>query len=218
MSNKSAAIRTALAGRPAGMDYDQLSQATGIGRDRITSFLSVMLGNGDVKAFLEDGKRIFKYSGDPDRAGPRVADSTAPAPLQRTPMPPARTVRGSASLDDSGHERPPAVSLGAQKPAPPSASAQSPPLREGAESAAAAGPRVQSEDVPSYLPGPPRRIDTNGAELEALTLDNVLAAAAHLAAVVRDQVDEWEGCEGIAHAVKGYELAERIYGASRVKA
>jgi hypothetical protein len=84
VSNASANIRAVLHQNPDGMDYDQICRATGIARDKVSSFVAALMGQGDVKPYEIDGRRIFKYAGDPSRVGPRVREKE-PASVPQIP-------------------------------------------------------------------------------------------------------------------------------------
>jgi hypothetical protein len=165
MNNKSASIRALLHQNPDGMDYEELSRHTGVARDKISAFVAALIGQGDVKPYEVDGRRIFKYCGDPKRVGPRDE-------IERQPV--VRKV--DFNLDAA--------------PGSPA------PAKKG---------NVVTHKF--------ERKESAGADLQALTLQNIIAAASVLAACVREHV-ELDESEELKRAVKGFELAERIHEAA----
>lgn len=88
VNNKSASIRALLSMHPDGLGYDDICRHTGIARDKIAAFTSVLITAGDIKAFIVEGdRRIFKYVGDPKRAGPRNLDQPVATPKKQRDTP-----------------------------------------------------------------------------------------------------------------------------------
>jgi hypothetical protein len=192
VNSKAANIRALLYQHPDGMGYAQLSSATGIARDKIAAHVASLMTGGDVKPFIVNGERLFKYVGDPAKVTQRdVQPQSRPAPIRVVNLCP----------DDAALET-------AQK--------------EAAEAAyERCNPAVKPQDIPSFRSAPKESAveekppATNGADLQALVIENIVSAAAHLAAMVRENVEDLDECPELARAVKGFELAEKIHEAAR---
>lgn len=51
-------------------------------------------------------------------------------------------------------------------------------------------------------------------DLKALAMESLLAAGKHLAATVKEEVEDVNDSPGLAQAVRGFELAERLFAAA----
>lgn len=186
MNNKSASIRALLHQSPEGLGYDELSKHTGIARDRIAAFVSVLITAGDVKPYEFAGRgRVFKYVGDPRRVGPRVqidAEKKTSAPV----APPRQTV-----------ETP-------KEPEPAAPQAE----RQEIASSRRAADAIDPATKPAVAAAPTRSVE---AELLAISVDLLTAATKRLTAEVRELISDMDHVEEINAALEGAELASRLY-------
>lgn len=100
MSNKSKSVLALLRQHEDGLGYDDLSRYTGIARDKIASFVAVLITASEVKAYeFPDRGRIFKAVVDPKRAGPRKE-----TPATRVAIPSIAASGAKESLDQREHQ------------------------------------------------------------------------------------------------------------------
>lgn len=176
-------VLAAIESNPDGLDYAGLCRLTGLARDRIAKHVQTVVQTGLVKAYVINGELLYK--------------PTKLAKIDPIPEP----AKASAGLLDT-----------ATPPTVPSSARVVRPLDEPREPAM----RVAPIEIPQFIkeavtmgdrpPLPPSE------KLQALTLENVITAAAHLAAAVEDAVDlDDEGSADLARAVRGFKLAERIH-------
>lgn len=222
VNNKSASIRTLLSQHPDGLGYDDISRYTGVARDRVGAFVAALISSGDVKPYeFPERGRVFKYVGDPKRAGSRVEHP----PKERPPLPIAKEAA-----------RPPAQT----ELATPSATPRTAPLEEGAEPARVAGPVAAMSPAPAvaeqkqplaepqaqppsvgepqteHLSQPGKKVSAAKSPLYDLSTELAIIAAANLAAAVRDcNID---GIPELERALLNFERADRAREESKVGA
>lgn len=220
MNSKAASIRTLLRDTPEGMDYDQLSNHTGIARDRIAAHVAGLLTSGDAKKFMDGERVFFKFSGDPARVGDRRGDqqpttkTAAPPTGQRVPPQDARTASAAAPKAEAP-KAPPVVS-------PPVDGERSTPHSSSAKPSAASAPVQQTAGVQS--PGsasagtvsatasttatPAAPADQKHREPFDLMTELALVAAAILATEVRAM--DFTNGPALARALQNFERADRL--------